>query len=1215
MRVVWVTWMLACVGFFLPTRAEGFTFSLRGQPVRNHVRYVESAPWSSQDVNDYDIVSIYSGAAVILDRDDTAGFLSVGRDSDGGTLTIEAPRELRLNDAVYVTNGAIYMNGGSLTAPEIRTEPEGEVRIGGGTVETDSFSIDGAVRVDGGILRTSPGTDFPTLIYERFVDEDQNVWATNDADLARQLGPDWRRANPADQETQYRISGNHLDIGDTSTTYIQKATLVHDRAEAPSGETGAGFSLSALMQQDTEAPSAFMGLAFNVQEDGSYYLFRVSGEGSAQFLVYTNFTKQGGTVLNKSGAFAPVPDRPYLLKVECRAPQTYDIAVEDTVAGTTVYSVDGLTVGGGFASLDGGVCGVYITHGLCAIDDFRFDAAPERNRLLHADGFTCENQTSWATNDAGIALQLGPYWRRANPADEQTQYRIRDQKLDISAVNGGVDQKAMLINTAAKTLNAGAGTNFTLSATMRQDTDASTAYMGVAFNYREDGSCYLFRVSGAGVAQFLVYSNYTQQAGTVMNAPGVFAPVQNRPYTVTVESRDPGVFDFRITDTADRTPVYSVSNVTVGGSYVQLEDGWGGIFFTHGLSAVDHYVVDAAPDRGAWRGAGAGRLDVTSGELNLKGGSPGRVFLDTARCRAGGGILALGQVYLGQHRGSEFSVVGRAPEVRMQSLRRTAGAAEGGVFRFEFDETGVSPVRVDSFAALDAAEIVVDGSAYTGAADRFTLFDAGVLTAPVPDENLVVTGFSRAYAPRIEQGGDRIELVVAPPDPFTDATDALGMGELTDGRACWFDFNGDAWIDLAAGGRVWVNHGGTNFTRGSWVGHVVAGDFDNDGWEDLFSHSHRRLFRNDGGTLVEDVPLPAFPDPYSCQGACWGDFNGDGWLDLYVTGYENGSMEPYPDYMLINNGGESFAMYTMETRYNARGVTSCDFDGDGDPDIYVSNYRLQPNLLWRNDGSGTFTEVASAYNAIATSPGYGGGHSIGACWGDFDNDGLFDLFAGNFAHPGQPESRFLRNRGAAHGHTFEDMGTCGIYFQESYASPAAADYDNDGRLDLFFTTVYEVATGGIRNYPVLFRNGGHFDFEAVDGSSLDELPDTYQAAWGDYNNDGRPDLVTAGRVFRNNGLGTNHWLKVRLRGDGSAVNRSAIGARVTLTAGTRTMARQVEAGTGQGNQNAPALHFGLGQADGPVDIEIAWPDGTLDTVTGVEPDRLITREYGSSAGP
>ena len=125
---------------------------------------------------------------------------------------------------------------------------------------------------------------------------------------------------------------------------------------------------------------------------------------------------------------------------------------------------------------------------------------------------------------------------------------------------------------------------------------------------------------------------------------------------------------------------------------------------------------------------------------------------------------------------------------------------------------------------------------------------------------------------------------------------------------------------------------------------------------------------------------------------------------------------------------------------------------------------------------------------------------------------------------------------------------------------------------------------------------------------LAHLGPTYQAAWADFNNDGHLDLVTAGRLFVNQGS-TNHWLKVRLNGDGHAVNQSAIGAQVRIRVKNQVLTRQVEAGTGQGNQNDLTLHFGLGQRSEPVDLEIFWPNRVVQTVPQVKPDQVIAVRF------
>ncbi len=447
---------------------------------------------------------------------------------------------------------------------------------------------------------------------------------------------------------------------------------------------------------------------------------------------------------------------------------------------------------------------------------------------------------------------------------------------------------------------------------------------------------------------------------------------------------------------------------------------------------------------------------------------------------------------------------------------------------------------------------------------------------------------------------------------FKNVTEASGLKVSTD-AACWIDLDNDGWVDVCGSGGVWKNNGGKTFTRVADVPTSVAADFDNDGLVDLFSWSARRLYHNDGKMKFSPIELPKLP-PSVSRGACWGDFNGDGFVDLYVGGYEDwGKGITWPYQILINEKGKTFKLAQSKSQTRARGVTACDFDQDGDLDVYVSSYRLQPNLLWTNDGKAGFTESAKAFGVIATSSGFGGGHSIGSAWGDFNNDGLIDLFAGNFAHVdgrgNQPKSRFLQNLGAKQAYKFKDLGPCGVHYQESYATPSAGDYDNDGNLDVFFTTVYGTASFGRKNNPVLFRNNGQFAVTDVTAAAgLAGLPPTYQAAWADYNNDGALDLLSGGKLFQNTTRGKG-WLGVRLQGDGGQVNRSAVGAQVRITIGKKTHTRQIEAGTGEGNQNDVRLHFGLGDHKDPVTLEILWPNKSRQVVKNVPLGKIVTYTY------
>jgi hypothetical protein len=432
-----------------------------------------------------------------------------------------------------------------------------------------------------------------------------------------------------------------------------------------------------------------------------------------------------------------------------------------------------------------------------------------------------------------------------------------------------------------------------------------------------------------------------------------------------------------------------------------------------------------------------------------------------------------------------------------------------------------------------------------------------------------------------------------PARPFADVTEAVGLAGNNGGVAAWADLDNDGWADVCVGGEVWRNERGKKFTRvAKVVGPAIWGDHDNDGYPDLFCwDSGGKLYRNVGGREFKEVSLPPLPTKVSL-GATWGDFDGDGFLDLYVGGYEVWPSEEFPDVILMNQRGEKFVEAWRQTKVlRARGVTAADFDEDGHLDVFVSNYRLQPNLLWRNDGKGKFSDVAKAFGAAGNERMGWHGHTIGSAWGDLDNDGHLDLFVGNFSHPPQYQDRsqFLRNKGPRENYHFEDVTkTAALRWQESYASPALGDFDNDGRLDLYFTTVYP------GDKSVLYRNLGGWKFAEVEGAAGLSLPQTYQAAWADFDNDGHLDLMTGGKLFRNPGTG-GHWLKVRLKGGGK-VNRSAIGAQVRLKPGGHTLTRQVEGATGQGNQNDLTLHFGLGDHKDSVRLEVRWPDGTRQEV-------------------
>lgn len=481
---------------------------------------------------------------------------------------------------------------------------------------------------------------------------------------------------------------------------------------------------------------------------------------------------------------------------------------------------------------------------------------------------------------------------------------------------------------------------------------------------------------------------------------------------------------------------------------------------------------------------------------------------------------------------------------------------------------------------------------------------------------------------------------------FVDRTSqyfAAGHSDLGN-CAAFGDYNGDGFVDLVAGNKIYRSNGGTSFVETSYSVNSTSlwGDVDNDGHLDVFSASSSRsllLNNGKGGFTAAVNKLPSTTQANSVASAM-ADFNNDGYLDFYCGNYEGTAEDTgYPDmlvsykpstqnYAVTWQGSKDFyrSVGGVPEYYKSRGVTAADFDRDGDQDVYVSDYRLVPNRLLQNDGKGNFTDVAKSRGAAGTETYFAKsksswyGHTIGSCWGDLDNDGHLDLFVGNFRHNWtagddtngdgvddvqldyQNYSQFLRNTGPSGGYKFDLKAELkGADWQESYGSPALADYDNDGDLDLFFTTVYEGA-----DKPRLYRNDGNWKFTNVtDSVGLSGLASTYQAAWADVDNDGDLDLMTSKEILINDAsTNGNRWLKVLLGTTPNGVNRSAIGAQVRVYAGNTVMTRQVEAGTGQGNQNYLTLHFGLGGYSGLVDVEVFWPNGETQMFPDIATNRL-----------
>ena len=464
---------------------------------------------------------------------------------------------------------------------------------------------------------------------------------------------------------------------------------------------------------------------------------------------------------------------------------------------------------------------------------------------------------------------------------------------------------------------------------------------------------------------------------------------------------------------------------------------------------------------------------------------------------------------------------------------------------------------------------------------------------------------------------------------FIDVTKEAGLEGAGAERCAWADYDNDGNVDVMIGAGLFRNNGDGTFTRvsdsvargpGAWA------DMNNDGWLDFYNWAGTgALYRNqaDGTFIQTEIP----PNPHNLSmAAAWGDIDNDALVDLYVANYESGVVVPFQDLMIGNRGNDKFEVLWESPEglwWSCRGANFADFDDDGDADLYLSNYRLQPNVLFINDGTGRFQDEAEARGVQGNpdgrvvgqtdrTPEYKTmGHTIGSCWGDLDNDADLDLVVVNFAHnwwPGQDHPMVCINSGWP-AYTFTDINAndaAGIYWQESYAKGDLGDFDNDGDLDLYATTVYSGDRGD------LFENDGTGKFKSIGDAKGLRTGASYQVAWADYDNDGDLDLLVAGRLFRNSG-NSNSWLKVRVIG-GRGSNAAAIGARVRLTAGDKVFIREV-CGGNSGNQAPFVQHFGLGEYRDKVRVEVFFPSGKYGVWKTHPGKLLVARERKARMHP
>ncbi|HLY63442.1 MAG TPA: CRTAC1 family protein [Terriglobia bacterium] len=459
--------------------------------------------------------------------------------------------------------------------------------------------------------------------------------------------------------------------------------------------------------------------------------------------------------------------------------------------------------------------------------------------------------------------------------------------------------------------------------------------------------------------------------------------------------------------------------------------------------------------------------------------------------------------------------------------------------------------------------------------------------------------------------------------------------------------------DLAETGKLHF----TDVTDQAGVGHVgygmgvAVGDYDNDGFQDLYvtNFGHNVLYHNNGdGTFTDVTEQAGVDDPRWSTCAAWLDYDGDGLLDLFVGNYVDFTVlgnkqcftptgeidyctpkayQPVPSRLFKNLGNGKFQDVTESSGIGssygpALGVVCADFNGDGQPDIYVAN-DTAANRLWLNQGNGTFKESALEAGVAFSADGLPKA-GMGVSAEDMENDDNEDILVTNLMGEG---ATLFRNNGKAE---FDDVttqyGLSGPTFGFTGFGTQFFDYDNDGWLDLFIANgaVTKVEAERGNPYPFaqkkqLFHNEGpakRFRETSSSGGPAFQIAEvTRGAAFGDIDNDGAIDIVVTNnngpaRLLRNQVGAQQHWLQIKLAGD--KTNRFGVGARVAvLRASQPPLWRWAHSDSSYLSASDIRVHFGLGKDPQLEGVVVHWPGGLREKWSNIRPDRIITLKQGS----
>ncbi len=531
--------------------------------------------------------------------------------------------------------------------------------------------------------------------------------------------------------------------------------------------------------------------------------------------------------------------------------------------------------------------------------------------------------------------------------------------------------------------------------------------------------------------------------------------------------------------------------------------------------------------------------------------------------------------------------------------------------------------------------------------------------------------FHARFTDVAEHAGLRAPLIYGPADHKDYILETVGCG------CAFIDYDNDGWLDIfllngtrregapaGATNRLYKNNRDGTFTdvtekaglhRTGWASAVCVGDYNNDGFDDLFVTywGQNVLYRNNGDGTFTDVTRQA---GLLHSGTRWGsgctfiDYNRDGLLDLFVANYlefdfesvpkpgENANcnwkgipvncgprgLTPSAPALYRNNGDGTFTDVSAASGVaRAKGsymmtAAAADFDNDGWPDLYVA-CDSTPSFLLRNNRDGTFTDIGLESGVALNEDGMEqAGMGVGV--GDYDLDGNLDVLKTHFS---DDTCVLYHNDGKGN---FEDLTVrSGLAVETRFISWGGGiyDFDNDGWPDVLWVTgsVYPEIEAKLPAYPfrsprVLFRNlgGGRFE-ELIDqgGPGISTPHASRGCAFGDFDNDGDIDVLIMNlneppSLLRNDVTGGGNWLKVKLTGTKS--NRGAVGARVTAAYGGKVQAQEVLSQSSFYSASDQRLHFGLGAA-ATADLDIRWPNGNRERIAAVPANRFVVIREGS----